>query len=205
MELNKAGERTADYPELHAALLEIAKVWSNEPYTWLLGGSCGLLLQGVELQQAPRDIDIYADIAAAQKLHRIAPGTVLDEPQVDKTGPYASLLSHYQVGECALELVGGFEIWARNSWYRVEIDRLLAEHAPCIQIGSYSVQLMPLAHELLFNVLRGRVDRYEAIAKQIRKQPHEHQSLMMLLSEQNVWTTRFHSEVEDLVGFDWNS
>ncbi|MCM3171441.1 hypothetical protein [Paenibacillus sp. MER 99-2] len=205
MELNKMGERTADYPELLAALLETAKVWSNEPYTWLLGGSCGLLFQEVELQQAPRDIDIYADIAAAKRLHRTAPGTVLDEPQVDKTGPYASLLSHYQVGECALELVGGFEIWARNSWYRVEIDRLLAKHAPCIQIGSYSVQLMPLAHELLFNVLRGRVDRYEAIAKQIRKQPDQHQPLMMLLSEQNMWTSRFHSEVKDLVGFDWYS
>lgn len=29
---------------------------------------------GVELQQAPRDIDIYADVAAAKELHRIAPG-----------------------------------------------------------------------------------------------------------------------------------
>ncbi|MNI81016.1 hypothetical protein D3C73_1375940 [compost metagenome] len=104
-----------------------------------------------------------------------------------------------------MELVGGFEIWARKSWYRVEIDRLLAAHAPCVQIGAFKVKLMPLAHELLFNVLRGRVDRYEAIAKQIRKKPHEHQSLMLQLSEQNVWTSRFRSEVSELIGFDWHA
>lgn len=112
-------------------------------------GSCGLLLQQVELQQAPRDIDVYADLAAARGLHHAAPGIALDEPVIDRTGPYASLLSHYQVGECALELVGGFEVWSRQSWYRIEIEQLLIHHAPQAQIGSYTLRLMPLAHELL--------------------------------------------------------
>ncbi|PJN62162.1 hypothetical protein PAEAM_17250 [Paenibacillus sp. GM1FR] len=195
--------RTERYPELHAALLETAKAWNTQPQTWLLGGSCGLLLQGVELQQAPRDIDIYADVAAAKELHRSAPGEMLDEPTVDKTGPYASLLSHYQVGECALELVGGFEIWARKSWYRIEIEHVLAPHAPVAQVGSYTLRLMPLAHELLFNLLRGREDRYVPIATQMREQPDAHQPIMKLLSQQNVWTNRFRAEVEELVGFTW--
>ncbi|WKL02675.1 hypothetical protein Q0F98_01795 [Paenibacillus amylolyticus] len=69
--------RTERYPELHAALLETAKAWNTQPQTWLLGGSCGLLLQGVELQQAPRDIDIYADVAAAKELHLSARGKCL--------------------------------------------------------------------------------------------------------------------------------
>ncbi|WP_440109857.1 hypothetical protein [Paenibacillus sp. QZ-Y1] len=196
-------DRTEHYPELHAALLETAKAWNTAPHTWLLGGSCGLLLQQVELQQAPRDIDIYADIAAAKELHKSAPGMVLDEPVVDKTGPYASLLSHYQVGNCALELVGGFEVWSRKSWYRIEIEHVLAQHAAEAQIGPYTLRLMPLAHELLFNLLRGRSDRYEPIARQIRQNPQSHQPLMDLLGRQNVWTSRFRAEVEELVGFEW--
>ncbi|MGF9699134.1 MULTISPECIES: hypothetical protein [Paenibacillus] len=194
---------TGRYPKLSAALLETAKAWNGEPYTWLLGGSCGLLLQQVELPQAPRDIDVYADLAAAKRLHHSAPGTMLDEPVVDRTGPYASLLSHYQVGECALELVGGFEVWSQKSWYRIEIEQILAHHAPQAQIGSYTLRLMPLAHELLFNLLRGRADRYEPIANVIRKHPHAHQPVMNLLGEHNVWTSRFTAEVEELVGFKW--
>lgn len=128
---------------------------------------------------------------------------MLDEPTVDKTGPYASLLSHYQVGACALELVGGFEIWARKSWYRIEIEHVLAPHAPVAQVGSHTLRLMPLAHELLFNLLRGREDRYVPIATKMRQQPLVHQPIMTRLSQQNVWTSRFRAEVEELVGFAW--
>lgn len=195
---------TARYPELEAALLETARAWSNQPYTWLLGGSCGLLLQGVELQQAPRDIDVYADIAAAKALHRCAPGRKLDEPAVDKTGPYASLLSHYQVGECSLELVGGFEVWARQSWYRTQIEQVLAPYAYEAQMDSYRLRLMPLGHELLFNLLRGREDRYVPISLRIRQEPELHQPVMAAMSQHNIWTSRFRSEVEELVGFTWS-
>ncbi|MFB8375638.1 hypothetical protein [Paenibacillus taichungensis] len=203
MRPHETEDRTERYPELHAALLETAKAWHTEPYTWLLGGSCGLLLQQVELQQAPRDIDVYADITAAKLLHTSAPGMVLDEPVVDKTGPYASLLSHYQVGTCALELVGGFEVWSRKSWYRIEIEHVLAKYAPEAKVGSYTLRLMPLAHELLFNLMRGRADRYEPIARQIRQRPELHQPLITLLGKQNIWTSRFRAEVEELVGFEW--
>ncbi|MEO2207203.1 hypothetical protein ABGV42_26135 [Paenibacillus pabuli] len=196
---------TGRYPELHAALLETAKTWNTVPYTWLLGGSCGLLLQQVELQQAPRDIDVYADLAAAHGLHQSAPGIALDKPVVDRTGPYASLLSHYQVGECALELVGGFEVWSRQSWYRIEIEQLLVHHAPQAQLDTYTLRLMPLAHELLFNLLRGRADRYEPIAEAIRKDPQLHQPLLASLGKHNVWTSQFSAEVKALVGFAWTS
>lgn len=195
---------TTRYPDLHAALLETAAAWINQPYTWLLGGSCGLLLQEVELNQAPRDIDIYADIAAAKQLHGVAPGRKLDEPAVDTTGPYASLLSHYQVGACAMELVGGFEMWSRNNWYRTEIERVLAFHAPSVRLGTHHVHLMPLAHELLFNLLRGRADRYEPIAQAIRKQPQKHQPLLDELGKQNVWTNLFREQVQELIGFAWS-
>lgn len=195
---------TERYPELHLALLEMAKAWHNQPHTWLLGGSCGLLLQGVELGQAPRDIDVYADIVAAKALHHDAPGRRLDKPVVDTTGPYASLLSHYQVGACSLELVGGFEVWARESWYRTQVEHVLALYAPETRVYDYRLRLMPLAHELLFNLLRGREDRYVPISIRMRQEPEVHQPVMNVLSRHNVWTDRFRSEVEELVGFAWS-
>ncbi|MEI2280339.1 hypothetical protein [Paenibacillus polysaccharolyticus] len=201
---HETGNWTARYPELHQALLDTAKAWDRQPYTWLLGGSCGLLLQGVELQQAPRDIDVYADIADAKKLHICAPGNKLDEPAIDKTGPYASLLSHYQVGACSLELVGGFEVWARESWYRIQIEHVLALYASETQVDAYRLRLMPLAHELLFNLLRGREDRYVPIAARIRLEPEVHRPAMIALSQHNIWGSRFRSEVEELVGFSWS-
>ncbi|MGQ8872862.1 hypothetical protein [Paenibacillus sp. TSA_86.1] len=204
MEPHETEGWTARYPELHKALLDTAKAWNSQPHTWLLGGSCGLLLQGVELQQAPRDIDVYADIAAAKSLHVCAPGSRLDKPAVDKTGPYASLLSHYQVGACSLELVGGFEVWARGSWYRTQIEHVLARYAAEAQVDTYALRLMPLAHELLFNLLRGREDRYVPISLRIRQEPEAHQPAMMALSQHNIWTSRFRAEVEELVGFTWS-
>jgi hypothetical protein len=204
MEPHETEDWTARYPELHESLLHMAKTWNSQPYTWLLGGSCGLLLQGVELQQAPRDIDVYADIAAAKKLHVCAPGNKLDEPAVDKTGPYASLLSHYQVGTCSLELVGGFEVWARRSWYRTQIEHVLALYAPEVQVDSYRLRLMPLAHELLFNLLRGREDRFVPISLRIRQEPELHQPAMIALSQHNIWTSSFRTEVEELIGFTWS-
>ncbi|GGH42538.1 hypothetical protein GCM10008014_02840 [Paenibacillus silvae] len=200
---NETSGWTECYPELHSALLEMAKAWHGQPHTWLLGGSCSLLLQGVQLSQAPRDIDVYADITAAKALHHHAPGRRMDEPVVDTTGPYASLLSHYQVGACSLELVGGFEIWARQSWYRTQIEQVLAPYAAEAKVHDYRLRLMPLAHELLFNLLRGREDRYVPISLVMRKDPEIHQPVMIELSRHNVWTPRFRSEVEELVGFAW--
>lgn len=58
---------------LEAALASISEVldlsWLEKPPVWLLGGSCGLLLHGVQLSAPPRDIDLYADLEDAEVLH----------------------------------------------------------------------------------------------------------------------------------------
>uniref|UniRef100_A0AAE9PVG6 Uncharacterized protein n=1 Tax=Paenibacillus polymyxa TaxID=1406 RepID=A0AAE9PVG6_PAEPO len=54
---------------LAVALSSLAESWSTVSVPWMLGGSCSLLVQEVELDRLPRDIDIYADIHAAKQLH----------------------------------------------------------------------------------------------------------------------------------------
>ncbi|WP_025681407.1 hypothetical protein [Paenibacillus massiliensis] len=180
--------RLTSMPQLHEAIGQLAAAWSSSSSCWLLGGSCSLLLQGVELDKSPNDIDVYADLGAAKQLHRHAPGVLLDEQQLSRNEAYLSLLSHYELGGLTLELVGGFEVSATNSLYRVEIEQVLYPVAPEIVIDNCSVRLMPLAHELLFNLLRGREDRYQSIAKTMNTEVDEHRALLELLLARNVWS-----------------
>ncbi|MGG6309604.1 hypothetical protein [Paenibacillus macerans] len=181
------------YYELTGALKKLASCFDGAGDAWLLGGSCGLWLQGVPLEAAPRDIDVYADQAAASRLHERLKDRATDEPHHDRSGLYASLLSHYRVEGVTVELVGAFEVRAQGSLYRTEVDELLAGAAQMIELEGISLPVMPLAHEFVFNLLRGRPDRYLSIAKVIRREPDRHLPLLYGLLERNWWSA-------DLVG-----
>ncbi|MNJ48251.1 hypothetical protein D3C77_434410 [compost metagenome] len=58
---------------------------------------------------------------------------------------------------------------------------------------------MPLAHELLFNVLRERPDRYTAVAQVIRSSPDHHMPLLQALLAGNVWEPQVVSGVAELL------
>ncbi|MCS7462458.1 hypothetical protein N0M98_20255 [Paenibacillus doosanensis] len=149
---------------LKMLLADLSRV--EEP--WLIGGSCGLLMQGVSLAQAPRDLDMYADRAGAAAIHSALLAYSVDEQQEDRSSMYCSVLSHYRLSGITLELVGDFEVTAHDSVYRVETDYLYKELAasyPLADSAGKPLKLMPLEHELIFNLLRDRPDRYEAIAR----------------------------------------
>jgi hypothetical protein len=143
---------------------------------WLVGGSCGLLLQGVPLTAAPRDLDLYVDAEGSQEVHQALSAYSTDQQKEDCTAIYRSILSHYAIDGIKVELVGGFEVSAHGSLYKVEVGFLSEHYSPEFKLytGDSSVEtigplrLMPLEHELLFNLLRSRPDRYEAIAALMR-------------------------------------
>ncbi|PAD79705.1 hypothetical protein [Paenibacillus campinasensis] len=165
-------------PELSEALSIVARQLNQAGPNWLLGGSCGLLLQGVTLDRPPRDMDVYADAEGIGKLHDVLSDHTLDKPAVDEEEMYLSIRGHYEVNEILLELIGGFKIRVGGSVYTTEIDNLLYPAAPATVINGHSVHLMPLAHELVFNVLRDRPDRYLAISESIRLQPEAHRGIL---------------------------
>jgi len=172
---------------LVAALKELGSRLGLADAAWLLGGSCSLWLQGVPLERSPRDIDVYYDSIEVKKLHVCLTGLALDEPAWDESGRYTSLLSHYRLGGLPVELVGSFEIRNSSSLYRTEIKGILSGYAEQIMLEGVPIRLMPLAHELLFNVLRERPDRYHAVAEAIRKSPERHMGLLKLLLARNEW------------------
>ncbi|WP_159882986.1 nucleotidyltransferase domain-containing protein [Paenibacillus puerhi] len=154
---------------------------------WAVGGSTGLLLQGVQLSAEPRDLDLYADEDDARKVHAALRAYALDVQERNETSVYRSLLSHYEIDGVCVELVGAFEVRALGSEYRVD-TRYLTESAvrgPGPE-GGGKVKLMPLVHELIFNVLRKRPDRYEAVAALCRQTDRQsHRTLLGELAARN--------------------
>lgn len=189
-----------DLPELEEALATAIHKLNQAPVVWLLGGSCCLLLQGVELGKPPRDIDIYADAAGVQPLHETLALQAVDAPRLDQEGIYSSILSHYEIEKVPIELVGGFEVNSEGSSYRVEIDQLLYPAATARHIRDATVRLMPLSHELVFNVLRNRPDRYDAIAEAMLRDMNQHLPLLQELLSRNRLNEEHRMVLKRLIG-----
>ncbi|ANS74870.1 hypothetical protein AWM70_09900 [Paenibacillus yonginensis] len=182
-------------PGLEHALSAVTELVRPAGVKWLAGGSVGLWLQGVPLNAPPRDIDIYAEQPAASLIHIQLEAWATDEPRWDESGIYASLLSHYEIEGYTLELVGGFEVRTSLADYKVEVEQVLEAAAFEIIPG---LKVMPLAHELIFNLLRGRPDRYRAIAAQINAKPDKHIPLLKQIALRRGWSLQQQKEMNKL-------
>lgn len=152
---------------------------------WLVGGSVGAILQGVPLTADPRDLDIYADTERAKEIHQVLQTFATDEQAFSETRIYSSLLSHYSIEDVQVELVGGFRVNVDDTEYSVQVEGLLSEYAWSGMMDGTAVRFMPLAHELLFNVLRDREDRYVPIAATMKAAPDRHAATVERLLTEN--------------------
>lgn len=188
-----------DYPEIFQALQVLVQSCKEAEGKWLLGGSCGLWLQGVPLAAAPRDIDVYTDLEHAEWLHQLLAEFAVDKPRLDQSGNYVSQLSHYRLNTLTLELVGGFQVKTKEAVYKTEVAEKLVPASQTVRLGTLDIRLMPLAHEFVFNVLRARPDRYAPIAGVIRRNPQLHLPLLSELLERNLWTSGQIAKMADLL------
>lgn len=189
-------DRFKDALAMATALLSTAQHTGSKPL-WLVGGSCGLMLQGVPLTRAPQDIDVYAELEDTERMHACLGAYTLRPPADDYSRGCYSRMGYYRIGEMPLELVGGFQITSGNSLYALNL-RLLAPHAVTVPAGQgqASILLMPLAHELLFNVLRGKEDRCRDISQAIRGEPERHMPLLQALLRANAIDSVHRSSLE---------
>lgn len=190
---------TNNDPRLMDALNVLSSYWKEDAGKWLLGGSCSLWLQGVNLAAPPRDIDVYADLEDSKILHNRLSEIATDEPRLDQSGLYTSLLSHYLCGGYTIELVGGFEIRCQDAFYRTEVTEVLSKYSSIHRLNDAEIHLMPLAHEFVFNILRGRPDRYLAIAEVIRREPDRHLQLLSVLLRRNEWTADIIAKMAEVL------
>jgi hypothetical protein len=156
------------------AVILLAQRLNSAGSLWVIGGSSGLAMRGADLGRPPRDLDIYADEEDVPLLHARLADLALDEPERDETGRYRSILSHYDAGGTVVELVGAFQVRSGDSEYRTEVRRLLHPLGESFKAGEMEVRLVPLGHELIFNVMRERPDRCRIIGEMIRSDPGRH-------------------------------
>lgn len=167
------------------ALTELASVLKDEEVRFVIGGSTGLALRGAELGRPPRDLDIYVDEEDVGLAHRLLRAYALDEPESSVTDRYRSMLSHYRIAGAMVELVGGFQVTACDSVYLTEVREMLHPACDLIDLGGIGLPVVPLGHELIFNLLRERQDRAEAAGKLIAADPARHIPKLRLLLERN--------------------
>ncbi|WP_308639130.1 hypothetical protein [Paenibacillus silvisoli] len=182
------------------ALERIAQAAGPTGASWLIGGSAGLLLRGLEIGRPPRDLDLYADEADAALLHQALLPYAVDEQHESVSPIYRSVLSHYLIEDIQVELVGGFVVSAGGDRYEVEVAEVLFPLQQPVPIGeSLVVGIVPLAHELWFNVLREREDRTRLIASQIRKEPDRHMEAARIIASRNSLTVKTKQYVQQLI------
>jgi hypothetical protein len=99
-----------------------------------------------------------------------------------------------------VEAVGGFSVHKNGSHYYAEAAYFLQQYALKVDVQGTVFAVMPLAHELLFNMLRDRPDRYEAIATAMLLKPEQHLPILQDLIERNQWEPEFMLRLDKLLG-----
>jgi hypothetical protein len=191
MEIEVPIENLQALEQIHAHLQE-------KHITWLVGGSCGLLLQEVPITLPPRDLDIYVDTEDARLVYKALRSYATDRLKLSQTDIYSSVRSHFQIGNVLIEVVGGFEVQAEHSHYGVEINGFLDGFGASYDIKGGQIGLMPLAHELVFNMLRQRPDRYLAIAERMGKNPSYYLTTLNKIVKRNTFSPAFLNKLNGL-------
>jgi hypothetical protein len=183
----KEVQRMAENPvsDVERAVKEAAERLSRSGVSWAIGGSAGLMLRGIKLEQPPSDLDLYVDMDDAAAAHSALASFATDRPVYSETEIYRSVLSHYSVFGVFVELVAGFVVSAVGSVYRTEVRSVLLPYAETVEVDGVKVAIVPLAHELWFNTLRGREDRVAAIAEAIAGSPAEHREALDAIAQRN--------------------
>lgn len=186
---------------LERALCRIAERIAGTGIAWVVGGSAGLMLRGLELPAPPRDLDLYADPADARAMYEALAPYAVDRPVRSVTERYESILSHYLVEGIRVELVGGFVVSDRGCRYEMRVRDVILPLAgrrvlaPC----GCGVDIVPLAHELWFNWLRGRRDRMELVSGAIAADPDRHLRAFRALTAAGGFTPEAVAAVEELL------
>ncbi|MWC28454.1 hypothetical protein [Paenibacillus sp. MMS18-CY102] len=147
------------------AMGAIAELMNDSGARWIVGGSTGLALRGIGIGRPPRDLDLYSDLDSALLLHKRLERYSVDQQHWSETDRYQSLLSHYVIETVPVEVVGGFVVQAHGCRYALEVNDWLLGHSLEVQCNGKRLHVVPLSHELLFNVLRDRTDRADIIVQ----------------------------------------
>ncbi|MFF2090124.1 hypothetical protein [Paenibacillus sp. NPDC058174] len=183
---------------LESALASVAQLGSG--IDWVVGGSTGLMLRGLPLASEPNDLDLYIDEADFDRLYNLLRPYAIDKPVLSETDIYRSTLCHFELEGVSVELVGGFIVSAHGCRYETKVAELLKPLAERVIVdGNYFVHTVPLAHELWFNVLRNRPDRYQLIMDAFVQDEAKHGEALKQLESHHTFTPEMVRKVHQMI------
>ena len=113
---------------------------------------------------------------------------------------YESTLCHYYVLGVQVEVVCDFRVQTLSCLYQVEVAVLATYFQEFAKLDeSVNIPVIPLAHELLFNLLRQRSDRYVLIASWIELNPKLHVPALTYLLHIHTWSDEILQKVNEYV------
>jgi len=186
-----------------SALAQLAASLEGCEARWVVGGSTGLVLRGANLERAPRDIDVYVDQDAVPYIHARLSPYHLDGPEDNQTDRYHSILSHYRIAGTMVELVGNFRVSALQSLYVTEVNDFLFAASDKVDLDGHEIPLVPLGHELLFNLLRERKDRAAVAGELIAKDCEKQLPILQALIQRNKLSPEISVEALKLTKADY--
>ena len=125
------------------ALRIICELLRPAAATWVLTGSLGLALQGVETEV--RDIDVQTDAAGALELERLLAGYVVRSVALREDALVRSYLGAAEIDGVEVEIIG--DIQKRRPGGRWGPPPDLARLATTVGAGGIRVPVLPLEYE----------------------------------------------------------
>jgi hypothetical protein len=178
--------KAASIQPVREALSLITRLSRPEGLKWLVGGSTATILHGVSLAAPPHDLDIDAPGDGALKLGELLSSFVVSPVQRSDTDLYNNLFGRFDVNGTKVEILGDFEIKARSWSHRLVITEDLYNRCTEVTLQpGLTVRLVPLEHQLIVNLIRGRVDRVASISATLRGQGGPDQKYLQEIFERD--------------------
>lgn len=180
-------------------LVHMAEELNRTDIPWLVGGSTACLLQNVPLTRKPNDLDIYTDRRFIDSLKQALAGWNIVAVHNMETERYSSYLSRCRVDTLDVEFSADLTVRTEHGQYDVEVGDLLAKHKIMTIMNDVSLPLIPLEHEMVFNLLRERSDRFRPISDTLKKRG-VNGTLWHALQQRNELSDSFWKRAGTLVG-----
>ncbi|WP_128894452.1 hypothetical protein [Longirhabdus pacifica] len=166
---------------------------------YVIGGSSSLMLQHVELNQHPNDVDVYVAESDVLKAHDALKSYAIDTPRIIENGMFRSNMSGYVIHNMLVELVGGFQITTSATKFALIIDRDHPYHVSEVYVLGKRIAITSLAYEFVFNVIRERADRYIPIVQKMNKQMELHHDDLQRMLQHHIISMEHKNKISQLI------
>jgi len=108
-----------------AVLRVLNKKFKDKPIKWMLAGTTGLALQGVEI--SPNDIDILTDKEGAFQINELLKEYEVKPIKFRRSKIFESYFGKFKINGVEIDVMGNLRVKLDNGWVLVKLDSNVVE------------------------------------------------------------------------------